>query len=390
MTTKDNYTIFGRLNDFYEQILNDIQEPISCFQYTNMQALDGMLKSGCLWATNIRYLNDSSEFDIGHKNIEEYFKSCQNNSKKSKSKIKKIIKDSFSSSQIYNEEIAAYTISFCGVNDLLSQWIIYAKESGVSVEFDFSNDYLLAYGCSNSNMLKPYCLKCIKPYSVHYVSTKSESKVEITEKLIDYLYKAINCKCKINENKELHLQAVTRATATFIKNGEFIHEKESRITLFPTVNVANKQDATPIKHKLTDENIFKPYIEIYFSKLNDSCKLERCNLPIKSITVGPGWNQEMVFQSLISRINNGSYEDTKICDLKKVEYEKEYYNDFLNSDFSAYLKNKAALLNDLNNDFSKFKKNIREEKAFNHYQTLCYFCENKGVIIKKSKIPYLF
>ena len=43
MTTKDNYTIFGRLNDFYEQILNDIQEPISCFQYTNMQALDGML-----------------------------------------------------------------------------------------------------------------------------------------------------------------------------------------------------------------------------------------------------------------------------------------------------------------------------------------------------------
>jgi len=43
------------------------------FHYTNLEALRGILESGTLWATDARYLNDSSEFQLMWDKILPYF-----------------------------------------------------------------------------------------------------------------------------------------------------------------------------------------------------------------------------------------------------------------------------------------------------------------------------
>jgi hypothetical protein len=70
-----NCTEFGELNgnaNSYMSRLNKIKEdfdkknqtkPTTIYHYTNFESLKGILESRCLWLTNYRYLNDSSEIN---------------------------------------------------------------------------------------------------------------------------------------------------------------------------------------------------------------------------------------------------------------------------------------------------------------------------------------
>ena len=104
---------------------------MSLYYYTTTETMSFILKKGDIFATNISYLNDSEEYINGLKELREllcgdkadrYVQSAQNH---------------LAEADAYREALKKahdiYSISFSQEKDLLSQWYMYAKESGVPV-----------------------------------------------------------------------------------------------------------------------------------------------------------------------------------------------------------------------------------------------------------------
>lgn len=114
------------------------------YYYTSTDTMRYILGSGDIYATNIRYMNDSEEYTNGlneikllmldKKMVQAWITKRGRNDVKI-SDMKKIFTDKNLKKNRENREF--YSISFCEKNDLLSQWAIYAKEAGVSIQMDF-------------------------------------------------------------------------------------------------------------------------------------------------------------------------------------------------------------------------------------------------------------
>lgn len=114
------------------------------YYYTSTDTMRYVLTGGNIFATNIRYMNDSQEYING---LKELYNLSQN-----ENLVREWIKQEQLDENLWNklqnvftsqnleenkQEMEYYSISFCKKNDLLSQWAIYAKESGVSIKMNF-------------------------------------------------------------------------------------------------------------------------------------------------------------------------------------------------------------------------------------------------------------
>jgi hypothetical protein len=94
--------------------------------YTDFCGLKGILKSGALWATHSRILNDDSETEYGLQIMREFVTSHadQGTSQRLTSAMEAV-----------DEQV--FACCFCERSDLLSMWIAYAKRGGgYCIEFD--------------------------------------------------------------------------------------------------------------------------------------------------------------------------------------------------------------------------------------------------------------
>ncbi len=103
------------------------------FHYTNADALIKIVRSGKLWATNFRFLNDLSEvrygLDLANELLDSEIEGCND---EFRDRVRKSMNDSFS-----NGAVTPYVVSFCDRGDLLSQWRIYASQgAGISLALD--------------------------------------------------------------------------------------------------------------------------------------------------------------------------------------------------------------------------------------------------------------
>ena len=80
-----------------------------------------------IFATNIKYMNDSEEYANGLKELYKIYESHSDGKLVSSEKIEAELE----------KDIPIYSISFSGARDLLSQWSMYAGESGVSIKMQF-------------------------------------------------------------------------------------------------------------------------------------------------------------------------------------------------------------------------------------------------------------
>ncbi|MDE5590026.1 MAG: hypothetical protein K2J60_12970 [Acetatifactor sp.] len=96
------------------------------YYYTTAETMKYILTQGDIYATHISYLNDLEEYVNGLRELREIFA----NREQGDGKPANIIND-----DIYEEAIREipqiYSISFSKEADLLSQWYMYARESGV-------------------------------------------------------------------------------------------------------------------------------------------------------------------------------------------------------------------------------------------------------------------
>lgn len=100
--------------------------PSTLYHYTTQDGVLGIINSGELWATNIRYMNDTTEFFGGLNLAKEHLKDLR---------LKKpSLQDAivhFAIQRLENiRSVDICAVSFCENNDLLSQWRGYSGSSG--------------------------------------------------------------------------------------------------------------------------------------------------------------------------------------------------------------------------------------------------------------------
>ena len=104
------------------------ERPSILYHYTTPEGVIGILSSNRLWATDIRYLNDSSELLYAY---EITLQELHERGKESESQlINTLIEQVQSALHPSNKENIAYVACFCEKGDLLSQWRAYGNHVG--------------------------------------------------------------------------------------------------------------------------------------------------------------------------------------------------------------------------------------------------------------------
>lgn len=369
------------------------------YYYTSTDTMRYILGNGDIYATNIRYMNDSEEYTNGLNEIKELMKneklvqSWIEESGRSDVQISDM-KNTFTDKKLEKNKANRefYSISFCEKNDLLSQWAIYAKEAGVSIQMDFEEGKKYNFStqsCNGDKTTKAHW--SLKPETVHYFTKKSMGKDEYNTEaaaILDQLYGEQNVDLAEDINDRWQYVSV------YVKRYDFYQEAEQRIVFQPKKSVA-----TPKIMYRQDKNVLKPYLDI-------ECEN---GWPVQKIMVGPGFNQNVVYDSVAHFLNNANVKNgmktpedyiKKIqdyfapCDLglQKLPRYKQL-KDALDHGYGIramdlygtqrILGNQVqSLCNEICN--SKGIKRKTKEYIKNNYFSKC------GIIVLKSSTPYIF
>ena len=307
------------------------------YQYTKLHAIDDILKSGCLIATDVYFLNDNEEYKFAFKDLKKFYPEIE-------------------------EDYRFFSVSFTKKKDDVPQYMIYAGEIGVSIAYDFSFE---AWGKwmdpdkmdqsdSNIPIFKP-SLSCyttggkIFSFIVQYPKKITYLAEESREKIVGEMVKKLQegaARGDIAAQAQYYLPC-------FIKNKAFESEKEVRFAVeaSETSKEKIKIDHTKTEYYKANNNILRPYVSLFYSDSR-----QNIGMPIKAIWVGPGRNQDRAFESVIMRIEA---DDIKVFPLPLTEYIvrlMEYYEEMTN-----YINQKfpEAIIS-----FLDFKKSIfGEEKG---------------------------
>ena len=263
-----------------------------------------------LWATHTRFMNDSKEMTGGCEDIEKFLV----NEKKSNilEEFKKIIPKTDSNFNAFAlQDPNHYSISFCGKNNLLSQWTYYGAKTGVAIEYDLNNCFLKG----DSSNIDEWS-DATRPYKILYKNNDKEIKIRA-------VLKAFSDGRDDNYNTEITALQLLYLSS-FMKDEAYCEESESRLLFTPYYTIGKNQNEKMNKVlsliKFRESNgIILPYLPIQI-KHKESNKF-----PIKSITVGPGRNQEFVFNSLILFIqSNFQTTDSRCKDIEEEGQFKSY------------------------------------------------------------------
>jgi hypothetical protein len=114
-----------------------ISEPEILYHYTDANGLKGILESAALWATDVRFLNDPSEFRYGGGLVDSMLQTLGNfdvGDDSHRAFYSGCIEAFSSASSGDGQQL--YTTSFCEQGNLLSQWRAYgARGGGYAVGF---------------------------------------------------------------------------------------------------------------------------------------------------------------------------------------------------------------------------------------------------------------
>lgn len=361
----------------------------SCFHYTS---IDGFLlmmedireKKCYIFPGHTRYQNDIQELSEGVSYIKQ------------------------SISQITDEQVAEriqenlneldnniYISCFSSDRDLLEQWKYYGSNCGLSIEFDFeqcegffnseqishSRD-LFKYDISQKSCNKGTTSKCdtflnfdmeprdisknkcghtrggisLTPVEVLY---GDEEKNATMENMLGNNIESNMSKLSLYSSSLNKKAYVDCAISTFIpicKNHYFAHEKEARLLFFPDIDAK-------IKYRKKNSRIL-PYLKCVVVNKDES------KYPILSVTVGPGNNQNIIFNAVINILEgNDNINFFSEDEEQKIINEGKNYTDL--TDLKANINA---------GEFCCYKKQNNEN--------VIVYCSTTGILIYKSAIPF--
>lgn len=245
----------------------------SYYHYTNMKGVLGIFKdfidcrnkeyddsykfvNRCsVYASNIRYLNDAQEYKEG-------LQYC-----------KDIIGD------LASPDMDIYSTSFCGNGDLLSQWSMYGGKSGIAIGFNFQNIEVGLFKQKERDNENTF-YKSLVPIKVNYeIEERKEFFNQISKEIMESMS---------SDYRNKLLQSIL---IPFCKNKFFKNEQESRLVFYYCPVIGRIYDSL---YSVNDEKgLIKPALNIQYKSIEADSNI------INELIVGPGYNQNLVFNALI-------------------------------------------------------------------------------------------
>ena len=421
-----------------EKILDDgISEEEGIYHYTSTEVLDKILSNACFRASNIYYLNDAQEYYEGLNRLEAEMDAQTVFGRLALECIHEL------KAENRNTWEGLYTISFSSEGDSLQSWITYAKESGVCIEFN--KQIMMAKSrdiCDSQLKLIQKTKKDVEIFPVdctmciHSISYKKAPKMSQIQNVFETYYANATeqggCDCNGLDDTVLYLNKRTikhilQLLASFCKVEEFYGEREMRLSFFPLSNDEELDDPlqnnVEIKYQLQKNGILRPYINIFFFRLPE--RVYGC--PITAITVGPSGQQQAIYDSVVHRLTYGQNKLWKYSRKELEELLGKHLSGCLD-DIRKHIKMSgnandiAHLLKEIvnemverwsvNTDYSiescdidlnvvciKLGETSKVEKVSERdivvkeladKISLEYYLSPEGILVKKSKIPYIF
>lgn len=290
-----------------------------------------------------------------------------------------------------------YSISFSKERDLLSQWSMYAKESGISIKMDFSDDqadekyYEIPLNGSGETIKENSI-----PYKVYYL-TKHVMQKEEYEKICEEFIQDLEhgktvVPFKLLQDIQDGIHGVWQLLAPYVKRREFFQESEYRMTFSLNsmeTGTAEGDSSIRVDYRVQD-CVLKPYLDVTRIK----------GWPVKEVMVGPGFNQKAVYDSV-----------KHFCDNSKIlipEYSAEMIKEnaslFLSRlDRDERLGGKLGLEEKWNGALCQNGKSIEVVQAFNQFINsecrnldVCgkvlenVYMSRGGIILSISETPYIY
>ncbi len=262
------------------------------YYYTSSDTMRYILTKGDIYATNLKYMNDGEEYINGLTELREVL----NEEYKGSAEIsKEVFEDAV------KQQPNIYSISFSRERDLLSQWSMYAKESGVSIRMDFSDDigkvrYEIPQNDSNDkkNVENP------GPHKVYYLTkhamTKNEYDKTCRQIISDVKKEKTVVPVKMLGDIQDGISGIWQLLAPYVKRKEFFQEAEYRMTFALNsleAGAAGSTSSIRVDYRVQN-SVLKPYLDI----------TRETGWPVKEIMIGPGFNQKTVYDSVKHFLDN--------------------------------------------------------------------------------------
>lgn len=361
---------------------------MSLYYYTTTETMSFILKKGDIFATNISYLNDSEEYINGLKELRELL--CGNTAGKYAKSSQEHLPGAEAYRKALKEAHDIYSISFSQEKDLLSQWYMYAKESGVRLKMNIADDDELevkVYGKEEEKEpnlhLQSRCKK------VHYytrVGMEEDEYARESQEILKGIQQYV--KEKSMDDLDTYISAIWSGYAPYIKNYEFRQEREVRL-VFRGQSPDGKK---PLVQYRNAKGVLIPYLDIYLES----------GWPVTEIMVGPGRNQHNVYTSICHFVEHTDGIKVAAIDEEKSIAEfvsgLEQYQ-ILQQDCGKILENVRNECSVISNRrdvlyevLERYMNEAKDERKVLLVQE--YLARNtytsKNIIVRKSNVPYEF
>lgn len=362
----------------------------SCYHYTNIEGfllmMEDIREKKCyIFPGHTRYQNDIQELSEGVSYVKLSISQITD-----KQVTERILED-------LNElDNNIYISCFSSDRDSLEQWKYYGSNCGLSIEFDFAqcegffNDeqipakgmdlfqYDISQNSCNEDTITKWDTNLNFDDATENISKKlyEHTRGGISLTPVEVLYsdeeKNVAMENMLGNNIESNMSKLSLyssslnkkayvdcAISTFIpicKNHYFAHEKEARLLFFPDID-------TKIKYRKKNGRIL-PYLKCIVVNKDEN------KYPISSVTVGPGSNQNLIFNAVINILEG--HDNTKFFpeedEQEIIKQSKTYSNlEKLKSHISS-------------GEFCCYKRTDNEK--------VLVYCSTTGILVYKSDIPF--
>ena len=269
--------------------------PTRLFHYTSQAGLLGILTSKVLWATNVLYLNDSSELLYGRSQARQILRRSRGGY------FSTVIGEFLSRGENFLDmstlvpDRQFYVFCFCEKPDLLSQWRSYADRGGGC-----------AIGFDTSALTRAVLKQKLSLYPVDY-GPGMNSKLLTDD--ITALTRALDvCTQKWPGNEEVlisaaceHLKLALIFRVFWLKHPGFAEEQEWRIL----AEFASR-DLSAVRFRQGNTTLV-PYVELNLSPPDQGEKL-----PICEIIHGPSMHPTLAAQALDWLLKSNGFADVTL------------------------------------------------------------------------------
>lgn len=355
------------------------------YYYTTAETMKYILTQGDIFATHISYMNDSEEYVNGLRELRELFVNQAQENEESAGTL---------DDGVYEGTLKKipqiYSISFSREADLLSQWYMYARESGVRLGLLFprkKQNFEIKKKYGDGKRPEKSVTSVLR--DVHYFTRMGMpcQKYRSERKSIEKVIKKYAGEIGVIREDDANVIRLWKEIAPYIKNYEFRQEREVRL-IFNAVtddgNAVNKDNVDLIEYRNAN-GVLIPYIDVY----------RKTGWPVVEIMVGPGRNQARVFNSICHFVDHNNL---KIPQIDQEDNMRRFIDgmssyqvavdriDTYRAKIEQTVENGQGILTYKGQIYDILKEATGHEKDYldrNYYS-------NCGIIVRKSNAPYVF